>query len=265
MKLQILAKLKDSQNNWKYILTAIILTFVVSGGTLWYQSKILKEIVSLTQLPEIKKVEKEKPEIIEEKFPFLCEVVSHPEFQKYFQELLNANPALHTENFNWNFPNRDVSYTLSLTPLTELHHPQIKIAPFPSPSLDSSFWKFSPNRTKAIAMHFKIFKTEEGEEVRTPVLLLYDSSNDEVKLLEDWRPPFELGEIEDFAVFWLDDNRLIHIFQGIYWYEVLGGEESEKPLGAFLEIDLIELDKGVVSWVARTERKGPIFSNPWHK
>ncbi len=263
MKLQILAKLKDSQNNWKYILIAIILTFVVSGGILWYQSKILREIVSLTQLPEIKKVEKKNQKLLREKIPFICEVVFHPEFRKHFQELSDVNRLLE-EDFVWNFPNRDVTYKeLVLTPLTELH-PAMKIPDFPPPSLRSPFWKFSPNGKRAIAMHFAILKTNEGEE-QIPIFLFYDSSDNVVKLLEEFGPPFELGDIEDFAMFWLDNDRLIHIFQGIYWYEVLGGEKSEKPLGAFLEIDLIEIDKKTISWVARTERKGSIFSNPWHK
>jgi len=53
MKLRILAKLKNSRTNWKYILIVIILAFVAGGGILGYQTKTIREIEFLTHSLEI--------------------------------------------------------------------------------------------------------------------------------------------------------------------------------------------------------------------
>jgi len=60
MRPQILAKLKDPRTNWKYVLIVVILAFIIGGGISWFQSQVTREIISLTQLPQIKRLERKK-------------------------------------------------------------------------------------------------------------------------------------------------------------------------------------------------------------
>jgi hypothetical protein len=53
--MNLLTKLKDPRTNWKYILIVIVLASIVGGGILWLESRVTKEMVSLTQVPEIRK------------------------------------------------------------------------------------------------------------------------------------------------------------------------------------------------------------------
>jgi hypothetical protein len=54
--------LTKGKTNWKYILIVLILALIVVGGVLIYLKDLEKEIVSIGQFPEIKKVEKLKIE-----------------------------------------------------------------------------------------------------------------------------------------------------------------------------------------------------------
>jgi hypothetical protein len=256
MKFSFLVKLKDPRTDWKYILILVILAIIVGGGILWFKIEVVKEITSLIQFPQIKRLEKEKRgkswEVTPQETLSYQEFISHPEILKHLEKLLEANPGLEMKDFYW----RPASYEVFFTPIEELPS-EISIPPFPSPTITSSFWRFSPDNTKAVAMHFKIYKTENE---RVPVLLLYNFKG--VSVLEDSRP-FEGVEIEFFNVSWLNNKQLIHVFQGISYYEALGGERKEKPVGSFLEIDLIDLEKQTISLVGNTWREGSIFNNPW--
>jgi len=50
--------LTKGKTNWKYILIVLILALIVGGGILGYLRYFKKELISLLQLPEIKKPEK---------------------------------------------------------------------------------------------------------------------------------------------------------------------------------------------------------------
>jgi len=50
--------LKEGKTNWKYILIVVVLVAIVSGGILGYVRYFRREMISLTQFPEIKKLEK---------------------------------------------------------------------------------------------------------------------------------------------------------------------------------------------------------------
>jgi hypothetical protein len=256
MRFSFFGKSKDHRTDWKYILILVILATIVGGGILWFKIEIVKEITSLSQFPQIKRVEKRKgtQEATPQETPSHQEFISHPEVLKLFEKLSEANPGLEMKDFRW----RTASYKISITSIEDLP-PEISIPPFPSPTTTSSFWRFSPDNTKAVAMHFKIYKTENE---RVPVLLLYASKG--VSVLEDWRP-FEGVKIEFFNVSWLNNKQLIHVFQGISYYETLGGERKEKPVESFLEIDLIDLEKQSISLVGNAWREGAIFNNPWQK
>jgi len=286
MRPQILAKLKDPRTDWKYVLIVVILATMVGGEIFWFKTEITKEITSLTQFPQVKRVEKERrkesrkvtsqetpsyqeficqPEIFKliEKFleanPGLKTILSQPEIFKLIEKFLEANPGLKMEDFEWNVTSK---YEISITPIEEFLKEfslEISIPPFPPPKIGSSYWKFSPDNTKAVAMHFKIYKPENE---RVPVLLLYTSEG--VSIVEDGRP-FEGVEIEFFDVSWLNNKQLIHVFQGISYYEVLGGERKEKPVRSFLEIELIDLENRVIRVVGIASKEGGIFNNPWQK
>ena len=229
MRLPILAKLKDPRTDWKYVLIVVILATMVGGEIFWFKTEITKEITSLTQFPQVKRVEKERRKesrkVTSQETPsyqeFICQpeilklieillkvnpglkfVLSQPEILKLIEKLLEANPGLKMEDFDW----RLTSYKISITPIEELSS-EISIPPFPPPKIGSSYWRFSPDNTKAVAMHFMIYKIDNG---RVPVLLLRTSEG--VSILEDWRP-FECKEIEFFDVSWLNNKQLIHVFR----------------------------------------------------
>jgi len=107
------------------------------------------------------------------------------------------------EDFMWGLH----SYQISITSIEELSS-EISIPPFPPPKIGSSYWRVTPDNTKAVAMHFMIHKPDNKRE---PVLLLYTSEG--VSILEDWRPFEGDIEIEFFDVLWLNNKQLIHVFR----------------------------------------------------
>jgi hypothetical protein len=60
--------LKEGKTNWKYILIVVILAVIVGGGILGYLRYFKREMVSISQFPEIKKPEKIVKESEEELF-----------------------------------------------------------------------------------------------------------------------------------------------------------------------------------------------------
>jgi hypothetical protein len=60
-RLNLLTKLKDPRTNWKYILIVILLAFSISIGILIYFRHIMKDLVQLTEIPELKKLPKNMP------------------------------------------------------------------------------------------------------------------------------------------------------------------------------------------------------------
>ena len=52
--------LTQGKTNWKYVLVVLILAVIVGGGILGYTKYFKKELVSLAQLPEIKKLSREE-------------------------------------------------------------------------------------------------------------------------------------------------------------------------------------------------------------
>jgi len=256
-------KLKDPRTNWKYVLIVVILATMVGGGIFWFKTEITKEITSLTQFPQVKRVEKERRKesrkFTSQETPSYQEFICQPEILKLIEKLLEANPGLKMEDFEWNIKS---TYEISIFPIEEFLKDlpsELSMPPFPPPNIGSSYWRFSPDNTKAVAMHFMIYKPDN---MRVPVWLLYTSEG--VSILEDWRI-FEGVEIEFFNVSWLNNKQLIHIFQRISYYEVLGGEIKEKPTGSFLEIDLIDLENRVITIVGTAYKEGGIFNNPWQK
>lgn len=174
------------KTNWKFILIVVFLSLFAVGGTVIYTRDTIREMVSLSQFPEVKKPEEEGEKVLREIINW-TDITSNVEFREYFEEIIKANLGLEgikkfTKEITKPIKGRELTY------------------PSPPKNKDEPEWIFSPDGTKSVSI-FAYFGEPDSS------LDIYNRRNDEkVERLQDCGTPCSY-----WIVLWLNDEQFIFV------------------------------------------------------